>query len=216
MPAVAGGAVAYTTAPLTRDVVTVGPASLDLWLSSTSTDTDLQATISEIRPDGLEMYLARGWLRASHRKLDRALSTPTRPYQTHLATDVQPLMPGAPTYMRVEIFPFTHTFRKGSRIRVRIDAPTGLTGGWGFDYIKLPAINRVFHDREHPSRLVLGVLPDEVAEARLAACGGPGDNQHGLVAEPCRPDPGPAPAADSSAAPQLVLYPGATVLHRRW
>jgi predicted acyl esterase len=147
------------------------------------------------------MYVARGWLRASQRKLDPALSTPTRPYQTHLASDVMPLKPGAPTYMRIEIFPFTHAFRRGSRIRVRIDAPTGLTGGWGFDYLKTPAINRVFHDRAHPSRLVLGVLPDQVAQAPLPACGGPGDNQHGLIGEPCRPDTETAALAEGRDQP---------------
>jgi putative CocE/NonD family hydrolase len=205
VPAAAGGSVAYTTAPLSRDVVTLGPASLDLWLSSTASDTDLQATISEVRPDGQEMYVARGWLRASQRKLDPALSTPTRPYQTHLAADVQPLTPGVPTYMRVEIFPFTHAFRKGSRIRVRIDAPTGLTGAWGFGYLKTPAIDRVFHDPAHPSQLVLGVLRGQSARAPLPVCGGPGDTQHGLVAEPCRPDPGPAPVIDPPASRRPVL-----------
>ena len=33
-------------------------------------DTDLEVTISEIRPDGQEVYIQSGWLRASHRALD--------------------------------------------------------------------------------------------------------------------------------------------------
>jgi putative CocE/NonD family hydrolase len=203
------GSVAYTTAPLTQDVVTFGPASLDLWLSSTATDTDLQVTLSEVRPDGQEEYVARGWLRASQRKLDPALSTPTRPYQTHLASDAQPLTPGVSTFMRVEIFPSTHTFRQGSRIRVRIDAPTGLTGAWGFDYLKQPGTNNVFHDPAHPSRLVLGVIPGQVAQSPLPPCATPGDTQSGLVAEPCRPDPGPPPAADDAPPPTEIQTGGA-------
>src|SRR5581483_7833252 len=69
-PVAPGGYVSYTTPPLKHDLVVAGPASLDLWLSSTASDTDLQATITEVRPDGQEEYVQRGWLRASHRKLD--------------------------------------------------------------------------------------------------------------------------------------------------
>ena len=37
-----------------------------------ATDTDIQVTLSEIRPDGQETYVQSGWLRASRRVLDRA------------------------------------------------------------------------------------------------------------------------------------------------
>src|SRR3712207_8428059 len=56
----------YTT--LFRSVVIAGPSSLDVYLKSSARDTDLQATISEVRPDGAETYVQNGWLRASHRK----------------------------------------------------------------------------------------------------------------------------------------------------
>src|SRR3954454_18426310 len=164
-PVPPGGAVAYTTAPLTRDMALAGPASLDVWLASTATDTDLQVTVTEIRPDGNETYVQRGWLRASHRKLDAARSTPLRPYQTHLRADAQPLQRLQPTYLRVEIFPFAHAFRKGSRVRVYIDAPTSHTGFWAFAPYPEPAVNTVLHDAAHPSRVVLGRLPGEKARA---------------------------------------------------
>jgi putative CocE/NonD family hydrolase len=176
------GSVAYTTAPLKRDLVVAGPASLDLWLSSTATDTDVQATITEVRPDGQETYVQRGWLRASHRKLDRGLSTPTRPYQTHLRDDAKPLEAGKPTKMRLEIIPFAHAFRKGSQLRVWIDAPTGHTGFWAFQPTPDPGQNTVLHDAQHPSRLVLGRLRGEKAEAPLPDC-------DTLRNQPCRPDP---------------------------
>ena len=47
-------------------------------------DTDLQVTLSEVRPDGNETYVQNGWLRASHRKLDARRSTPFDPFPTHL------------------------------------------------------------------------------------------------------------------------------------
>src|SRR5262249_48258603 len=64
-PLVDGTAVASATAPLAEDTTIVGPSGVDLWLRSSAADTDLQVTLSEIRPDGLETYVQSGWLRAS-------------------------------------------------------------------------------------------------------------------------------------------------------
>ncbi|HUZ29725.1 MAG TPA: CocE/NonD family hydrolase [Solirubrobacteraceae bacterium] len=181
-PVAPGGYVAYTTPALTRDLVVAGPASLNLWLSSTASDTDLQATVTEVRPDGQEEYIQRGWLRASHRKLNPKRTTVLRPYQTNTRQDARPLVPGRPTYMRMEIFPFAQAFRAGSRIRIYIEAPTGHTGFFAFDPVPNPAINTVLHDRAHPSRLVLGILNGQVAHAPLPAC-------DTLRNQPCRADP---------------------------
>ncbi len=181
-PVPPGGSVAYTSPRLGKDMVVAGPASLDLWLSSTATDTDLEATVTEVRPDGEETYIQRGWLRASHRKLDPQLSTALRPYQTHLRGDAKPLEPGKPTHMRLEVFPFAQALRKGSRLRVWIEAPTGHTGFWAFQPTPDPAVNTVLHDPAHPSRLVVGEVPGAVAHGPLPAC-------DTLRNQPCRPDP---------------------------
>jgi hypothetical protein len=181
-PVPPGGSVAYTSPRLKRDKVLAGPASLDLWLKSTATDTDLEATVTEVRPDGEETYVQRGWLRASHRKLDRNRSTSLRPYQTHRRADAKALVPGRPTHMRLEVFPFAHTFRKGSRLRIWIEAPTGHTGFWAFKPILDPATNTVLHNAKHPSRLVVGVVPKARAHAPLPAC-------DTLRNQPCRSDP---------------------------
>ncbi len=61
--------VGFITQPLADDLVVAGAGSVELWISATSADTDLEATISEVRPDGQEIYVQSGWLRASERKL---------------------------------------------------------------------------------------------------------------------------------------------------
>jgi uncharacterized protein len=185
------GRLVYTTRALGRDLAVAGPASLDLWLGSTSTDTDLQVTLAEVRPDGREVYVQRGWLRASHRKLDRQASTVTRPVQTHLRADAEPLTPGVPTRMRVEVFPFAHMFRKDSAIRISIEAPTGLTGLWGFGFNPSPATNRVYADAEHPSRLVINVISKLTAPIALPAC----DTR---LSQPCRSGTAPIPPGTES------------------
>ena len=53
---------ATSTPPLAADPVLLGLGSADLWLRSSEADTDLQVTLTEVRPDGLETYVQSGWL----------------------------------------------------------------------------------------------------------------------------------------------------------
>src|SRR4051794_34632536 len=179
-PGTPGGALAYTTPELAHTVELLGPASVDLWLKSTATDTNLQTTITEVRPDGQEVYVARGWLRASQRKLDGRASTPTLPVQTDLQSDAQPLVPDAPTFMRFAVFPFEHAFRAGSRIRLIIDTPSQ-TGGWNFEPLANAGVNSILHDAGHPSKIVFGTVRGASARTGYPAC-------DTLLNQPCRPD----------------------------
>ena len=126
----------FVSAPLTRDLVVAGPSSLDLYLKSSARDTDLQVTLSEVRPDGNETYVQNGWLRASQRKLDPSRSTVLNPYPTHLKSDAAPLPRGRYALVRVPLFPVAHAFRAGSRVRVTIEAPGGDRPRWDFDTIE--------------------------------------------------------------------------------
>ena len=182
-----GASAAFTTPPLTHDTEFFGSGSANIWLSSTAPDTDLQITLTEVRPDGQEVYVSRGWLRASHRALDPALSTTLAPYRTDQEADARPLVPGSPTYMRVQLWPFDYVFRKGSSLRLWIDAPTGETGGWSFDFIKTPAINSIYAGAQHPSAIVLGNLPGGQAGAPLPTC-------NTLLNQPCRQNLTPVPS----------------------
>jgi hypothetical protein len=84
--------------------------------------------------------------------------------------------------MRLEVFPFAHAFRTGSRLRLYIDAPTGHTGFWAFAPTGGAGKISVLHDGKHPSRLVLGRVRGATARAPLPAC-------DTLRNQPCRPDP---------------------------
>ena len=134
----------FETEPLATDKVLGGPASVDLTVSSTAVDTDFQVTMTEVRPDGHEVFINQGWLRASHRKLDETLSTDVRPFQTHQMLDSQPLVPGQPTPVRIEVFPFAHPFRAGSTIRIYVEAPHVKPDLWGFAILPAPAQNTIY------------------------------------------------------------------------
>jgi hypothetical protein len=163
-PVAAGKGLGFTSAVLTKDVVIAGPSSLDLWLKSSRPDTDLQVTLSEVRPDGNETYVQNGWLRASHRKLNAKLSTALDPFPTHLKSDAARMPKGAFVLVRVPIFPVAHAFRAGSRIRVTITATGGDRPRWDFATVdKGNARNTVALGGRNPSSLVLPVVTGATA-----------------------------------------------------
>ena len=131
-------------------------------------------TLTEVRPDGQEMYLQRGWLRASHRALDDTISTATRPVHTHLEADAAPL-PTEPVLVRVALSPIGHVFRVGSSVRIIVDAPVGRTGSRQFVPVLTPAINTVHVGPSGDSRLVVSVVEggQAPAEVPLPDCGVP-------------------------------------------
>lgn len=190
-PVVDGKSAAYVSAPLEKTVSVAGTGSADLWVSSSRPDADLQVTLSEVRPDGTERYIQNGWLRLSHRKLDRERSTAIAPFHSDTEEDARPVPRGWFVRARVQIFPFAYSFRAGSRIRLTVEAPGGDRPLWTFDSPtgdQVPIV-RIAHDPVHRSRLVLPVLdknPD------LAAAPAPCPS---LRAEPCRTYIAPAARA---------------------
>lgn len=164
-------------------MVAIGTGSVDLWVRTPALDTDLEVTLSEVRPNGREVYVQSGWLRASHRALDTARSTPVSPVHTDLEADVRPLPAGRYTKVRIELFPFAQAFRAGSRLRLTVDAPGGARPLWAFDTIADGERVSVAADAVRRSRLVLSVVPGVRVPATAPACAS-------LRSQPCRSFPG--------------------------
>lgn len=182
-PALPNGDVvaSWATAPLPGDLALVGTASVDLWIRSDAPDVDLQASLTEVRPDGQEMLLQSGWLRASQRSLDDSASTPLLP--VHLFRSPSPLQRGTWTLVRIEVLPFAHVLRAGSRLRLLVSAPGGDRSQWQFlpPAGAVPAAVDVGQGGAIASRLVLPVVPDVATPpGGLPAC-------PSLRGEPCRP-----------------------------
>lgn len=181
-----GTAATFMSEPLSETIVMAGSGSADLWVNSNLGDTDLEVTISEVRPDGLEMYVQSGWLRASHRALDESSTSDLRPVQTHLEDDAQPLPDGEsendPALARVEIFPFAHVFREGSQIRISVDSPGGNRAIWVFDTINNGERVSIGLGGEFASSVVLPVVPGIDVPAEYPECGA-------LRGQPCRTAP---------------------------
>jgi uncharacterized protein len=176
----AGTALAYETAPLDHNVTVIGNASVDLWLKSTAPDTDIQVTITEVRPDGKETFVQNGWLRASDRALS-ADATELRPTHPLTKAAVEKLPAGKFVSARVEVFPFAHVFRTDSRIRVIIDAPGGSRPAWSFDALPAQAhqVNTIGRGGAVASRIVLPMVSGVDIAPGLPAC-------PSLRGQPCR------------------------------
>jgi predicted acyl esterase len=189
LPLPEGDALGYVTSPLAKDSVFGGTGSVDLWLSTTVPDVDVEVTISEVRPDGQETYVQSGWLRASRRKTDAAASSVLLPVQTYRKPDVAKLSRGKAVQMRVPLYPFAHVFRAGSRIRIVVQPPGGNRPAWAFDALRYDTAPKVTVDRSaaHPSKVVLPLLSGVDVTTPLPACGT-------LRGQPCRPYVAPANA----------------------
>ena len=150
----------------------LGSGSVDLWLRSPVDDADLEVNLSEIRPDGQEMFVQSGWLRASYAGIDAATSTELAPRQTFREADWAPLVAGEWKLVRVPIAAFSHVFRAGSRIRISVDTPGDSRAEWRFDLAEFgePVTYHVGADATHPSSVALPVLAGVSAPSPLPPC----------------------------------------------
>ena len=177
----AANGIAFETPAFTSATTIVGPASLNLMLRSTAPVTDLQVTVTEVRPgETQEEYVTSGFLRSSDRTLSAA-STVLDPVPTYLAADRRTLPKGRFTLVRIPVDPIAHTFRAGTRLRIVISAPGGDRPSWTFD---TPATHGAVLDTvalggTQGSSLVVNEVGGIVPSSALPACGA-------LRGEPCR------------------------------
>jgi predicted acyl esterase len=123
-----GDGLTFTTPPLAKSLEITGPVAAKLWLSSETIDADLFLVLRVFDPAGKEVTfigsndprvpVGLGWLRASHRKLDPKLSEPYRPSHTH--DEEQPLKPGEPVEVDVEIWPTSIVVPSGYRLALTV------------------------------------------------------------------------------------------------
>ena len=179
-----GEELSYLTEPLAEDLVVAGPGWVDLWVASEATDVNVQVSVSEVRPDGVEYLLQNGWLRLGHRRVDASRSEGLEVSHSFERRDFRPLEPGEAVRARIDIPSFAHAFRAGSRLRLSVATPGRNHATWEFENPGDPAdppTHEVLRTRRRPSALVLGVLDGvEVPGVDPAPC-------PGLRGMACRP-----------------------------
>jgi predicted acyl esterase len=177
----AGSAASYVTPPLAGNTTVIGAGAVHAWVRSSTPNVDLQATISEVRPDGKETFVQGGWLRANERKLDDQKSTLLEPVLSLRASDVSPMPAGQFAEVTIPLYYEGHAYRAGSRIRVTITAPNGDQPIWSFAETQPSGTANVSIARSKamPSSLILPVVPNVNVPTGLPPC-------PGLRGEPCR------------------------------
>jgi predicted acyl esterase len=163
----AGAAVSYVSPPLGGAMTAIGAGSVNLWVESSTPDVDLQATVSEVRPDGSETFVQNGWIRASERKLATTstnmfaqLPTSLEPIPTFRSADASPMPAGEFVPVTIPLYFEGHVYRAGSRIRVTISAPNGTQPIWSFDQTKPEDTTATVSIAFGPSRLGNLTLPE--------------------------------------------------------
>ena len=176
-----GSALSFTTRPLPGNTTVIGAGAVHLWIRSSTPNVDLQATVTEIRPDGKETFVQNGWLRANERRLDRRKSTLLEPVLSLRRADVSALPRRRFVGVTIPLYYEGHAYRKGSRIRLTISAPNGDQPIWAFSETnpKRTASVTVAFARRMPSSLILPVVPGLSVPTGLPPC-------PGLRGEPCR------------------------------
>ncbi|MDQ6835747.1 MAG: CocE/NonD family hydrolase [Actinomycetota bacterium] len=176
-----GSAVSFVSKPLGSNTTVIGAGAVHLWVRSSKPNVDLQATISEVRPDGKETFVQDGWLRGNERKLDRRKSTLLEPVLSLRRSAVAPLSRKRFMAVTIPLYYEGHVYRAGSRIRITISAPNGDQPIWSFSQTspKRHARVAIAYSRRKPSRLILPVVPGVSVPTGLPPC-------PGLRGEPCR------------------------------
>jgi hypothetical protein len=152
----------FRSEPLTENTVIAGPITSTLFISSTSPEPEVFVQLIDEGPDGSRTYLQRGMLKGSHRAYNPGMSdwdgsVLYRPFHPH--TNPTPVTPGETYEYLIEVFPVGHVFRPGHMIVVKIHTPPAVDSFYAYVPKRLPGINTVLHDAEHPSRIMLPVQP---------------------------------------------------------
>jgi putative CocE/NonD family hydrolase len=150
--------VVFQTPPLDADTEVTGRVVVKLWAASDGPDTDFTAKLIDVYPPskdypaGVDLNVGDSIVRGRYGK---SLSSATM------------LKPGEPQEFTIELYPTSLVFRRRHRIRLDISSsnfprfdvnpntgePLAQNRGWRV------ATNTIYHDAQHPSHVVLPVIP---------------------------------------------------------
>jgi hypothetical protein len=142
----------FTTPALSKDLEITGPVSLDLYVSSSAVDTDFTGKLVDLWPDGFAQNLTEGILRMRYR------NSQEKP---------EAMKPGDTYRITVDLWATSNVFLAGHKLRLEISSSnfprfdrnlnTGEVQARGMWMAK--ATNTIYHDKTHPSALVVPVVP---------------------------------------------------------
>jgi len=145
----------YTTPPLEQDIEVTGPILVHLWAASSAPDTDFVARLVDVHPGGYAQNLTDGIIRTRYRNFAQG-EAPSL------------IKPGKAYEYEIDLWATSNVFKAGHRIRLdvtssnfpRWDRNPNTGRDFGADAELAVAHQTILHDREHPSFVILPVVPD--------------------------------------------------------
>jgi putative CocE/NonD family hydrolase len=144
----------YTSEPLKTGFEMTGEIGVHLHISSSARDTDFVVKLVDVYPDGMPLNVREMVQRVRYRN--------GRDKPAELMT------PGEVYAIKFKLGAYSQYFAPGHRVRVQITSSSHPrfdrnlnTGGNNYDEsVGVVARNVVYHDREHPSHVILPVVPE--------------------------------------------------------
>lgn len=141
----------FETGALLNDMDITGPISVEIYASSSATDTDFTAALVDVYPDGYSLLIQEGILRARFRDKD---------------AEPSPIVPGEIYTFTIDLWATSYTVPADHKVRVEISSSnfprftrnlnTGEAFGMG-ERIEI-AEQTIYHNSQYPSRLVLPIM----------------------------------------------------------
>jgi uncharacterized protein len=141
----------FTSAPVAKETEVTGPIKMTLYAASSAVDTDFTAKLCVVRKNGTSFNLADGVIRARY----------------HEGYDKPGLIrPGEVIEYEINMWATSYAFQPGEKIRVQVsssnfpkyDVNTNCGGEGGKTCVKT-AYQTIYHDKNHPSKIILPVIP---------------------------------------------------------
>jgi len=151
----------FATAPLERELEITGPSALYLSAAIDRADTCWIVNLKSQSPDGALRVVTKGWLRASHRKLDPKRSKPYQPYHPH--DERVPVPANEVVEYAIELRETSMALQKGHRLVLEIRAQDTLADEpiWYHQTSALETRHTIHCGDGRNSYLLLPVIPGQ-------------------------------------------------------
>lgn len=144
--------VVFSTPPLKEDVEVTGWVKMKLYASTSAADTDFTAMLTDVEPSGYSRLLTDGIVRTRYR---------------NSTARAEPVEPGRVYEYTIDLWATGNVFKAGHRIRLAVSSSNFPrfsrnlnTGEQILGATRMEkATQTIYHDAEHPSALVLPVIP---------------------------------------------------------
>jgi uncharacterized protein len=142
----------YSTPRLKNPVEVTGPVLLSLYASTSAADTDFTGKLVDVWACGFAQNLTNGIVRARYKDSRK---------------EAELIRPGRIYEFMVDLWSTSNLFRRGHRIRLEVSSSNFPQFDRNMNTARHPseednpvvAQQRIYHDKRHPSRLTLPIIP---------------------------------------------------------